>query len=628
MPTPCSSVSQWGSWFTSFATLTPAALKITYCPVFQQAHSGHSTPKRVLSGMIPSTPTIPFASIPPPSASTEPDVELAMKDCVEVRSLRKDEWKGRGIPSAPEGIGTEVLEMVWSDGTKRYLGVEGVGGRLGWVSAIWDVLLACKSTQPPILPPPSPAPMLDPYSQPARNSATHHTPLPSLNQTVVSSNPNEMPNFPSRLALEASSAPPAVQKVGDTWVAASVLGSSDVGPSEKRETADALRDSVQRMFDTGPDASLDVGGPAPTRRESEATRTAWMSRSEGPGKTSTVAEKIKAWQPSTVEHDAHEAWQPATERDLSIFSRPLPHDPEAASAVHDIYMDEPIRQTETLLSFDPNDLNPSRSASQVRRAPTVLEQKRFLRTLTPVIDEGESSVMDAKPPTQISHITFPKPTMGGLRMMPTIPSGQVAPAEGESTSESVTNTSEHTHDTNFLQTPQTTYESSVTSQSDPTLLAKLDSHSSEHGAMTRQIDGVSGNLQAITATLATLVATSKTPSVLSSELDEKLGTMHQDVKAIENALNLSSLASKGPPSLSEPKLPEIHAKLDAIAKLCEGLLGRNLEGAKSLTAPAVTPSKAAPKTAPQKEESEEEKAAGEEVAFIMADLVSTLDEHD
>jgi hypothetical protein len=69
----------------------------------------------------------------------EPDVQLAIEDCVEVRSLRRDEVKGRGIPPAPEGIGTEVLEMVWSDGSKRYLGVEGVGGRLGWVSAIWCV---------------------------------------------------------------------------------------------------------------------------------------------------------------------------------------------------------------------------------------------------------------------------------------------------------------------------------------------------------------------------------------------------------------------------------------------------------------------------------------------------------
>ncbi len=66
-----------------------------------------------------------------------PDVELTMKDCVEVRSLRREEVKGRGVPAVPNGAETEVLEMVWSDGSKRYIGVEGVAGRLGWVSAIW-----------------------------------------------------------------------------------------------------------------------------------------------------------------------------------------------------------------------------------------------------------------------------------------------------------------------------------------------------------------------------------------------------------------------------------------------------------------------------------------------------------
>ena len=62
---------------------------------------------------------------------------MTMKDCVEVRSLRREEVKGRGVPAVPSGQATEVLEMVWQDGTKRYIGVEGVGGRLGWVSAIW-----------------------------------------------------------------------------------------------------------------------------------------------------------------------------------------------------------------------------------------------------------------------------------------------------------------------------------------------------------------------------------------------------------------------------------------------------------------------------------------------------------
>lgn len=78
-----------------------------------------------------------FTSIPPPELGSLPDVELDMGQCVEVRSVRKDEVRGRGIPPVPEGVGTEVLELSWQDGSKRYIGVEGVGGRLGWISAIW-----------------------------------------------------------------------------------------------------------------------------------------------------------------------------------------------------------------------------------------------------------------------------------------------------------------------------------------------------------------------------------------------------------------------------------------------------------------------------------------------------------
>lgn len=142
VPTPCSSYSSWGSWLPSHATLTTTTLQITYTPVFPStrrgsgvAGSGSNTPRD-------STPPPPatFAKVPLPEPGQRPDVELAMKDCVEVRSLRKEEMKGRGVPRIPDMNGVEVLELLWQDGSKRYLGVEGVAGRLGWVSAIWLVV--------------------------------------------------------------------------------------------------------------------------------------------------------------------------------------------------------------------------------------------------------------------------------------------------------------------------------------------------------------------------------------------------------------------------------------------------------------------------------------------------------
>jgi len=78
-----------------------------------------------------------YSQIPRPEIGAPAMVELPMMHCVEVRALRKDEVRGRRIPAAPEGVGTEVLELDFADGSREYLGVEGVAGRLGWVSAIW-----------------------------------------------------------------------------------------------------------------------------------------------------------------------------------------------------------------------------------------------------------------------------------------------------------------------------------------------------------------------------------------------------------------------------------------------------------------------------------------------------------
>lgn len=107
---------------TSWATLSRQTLAVTFVPVHQPS------PRR---GSL-------YDDIQPPSGPLlRPDEDLSMRDCVEVRSLRRDEIKGRGIPHLPVGGGSEVLELCFAHGTKRYLAVDGVAGRLGWVSAIW-----------------------------------------------------------------------------------------------------------------------------------------------------------------------------------------------------------------------------------------------------------------------------------------------------------------------------------------------------------------------------------------------------------------------------------------------------------------------------------------------------------
>ncbi|WWD19242.1 hypothetical protein CI109_103700 [Kwoniella shandongensis] len=692
IPTPCSSYSPWGSWLSSWATLTPSTLHITYCPTSQGLQSGHSTPRRVFSGTKPSqsqTTAVQFSQIPQPEPGTTPDVELAMMDCVEVRSLRRDEVKGRGIPPVPEGVGTEVLEILWRDGSKRYIGVEGVAGRLGWVSSIWDVLLACKSSQPSALPPPSPvvsavhvnnqSPTALPYLNPAQPS---YPPLP------VPAPRGEMTDFQTRLynleakSSGASSAPP-VQKVGDTWVAASALGApnSDVETPRpdlaKKDSPDALRNSVQRMFETGPD--IDHDGDIEMNSQPRATTeppqlpplSPIYKASSSQGGHSAMSERIKAWQPTATD----------TERELSIFSRTSSKRSTASAdrisvnvPYSEIDRENGFPKSETALSFDPNDLNPSRSASQVRRAPSAVAEDRPRRygmvggrkdTMPmPVLEErsmdgmsgsgsGFEDDMLAKPPTHISHVTFPKPSVGGIVH---IPSQAIGNCDGGSrqqrqlsTIPSAPTSSCETGPSTEMQTPRTGHSSitTVLSATDPTVIAKLDDHSNEHSTLAKQIDGVSVDLHRIISSLGGLVESTKNP-IVPKNLDDKLNTIGLDVKGIENALQLSQLATNRQLSsaVQTEEMGEMHNKLDNIAKLCEQLLSSKqgtsavasmgvgagaaalgladvkMEETRSETTPGGTATNAVNTKGStlSVSNSDEVKNAGEEVAQIMADL--------
>ena len=474
-----------------------------------------------------------------------------------------------------------------------------------WLMGCRDVLLACKSQQPPSLPPPSPVVSFNHLSQPPDSS------LASFPFPVVTQHRSELSDFKARIASlrarAASSVAPPIQKVGDTWVAASVLGTTDVALNGHNKD-NALRQSVQRMFDTGPDDKEVL------RRESEAT------------------ERIQAWQPST-------------ERELSIFSRSKTKRSSGTAEPISIapYGDEDramvIPQSETVLSFDPNDLNPSRSASQVRRPSAVVgsnDQPRpyASRALMTVVMEGESDNGDEErniAPTLLSHVTFPKPTLKGMPMM--IPGGlPMVP--------SISSSSVETGKSSLVQTPQTEQSSLTTvSSADPAVLAKLESHSTEHGGMASQIDGVQVDIHRIISSLGALVQQAKvTPNSFPKALDDRISSLQLDVKGVENALQLSSLASNRQPQAEEPKLVEVHTKLDNIAKLCEDLLGKQAAISSTPAVPAIDglpirAAKAAGDTSnsPGQPESQglavkpsDEKIAGEEVAQIMADLVGAI----
>lgn len=463
-----------------------------------------------------------------------------------------------------------------------------------------DVLLACKTQQhPPALPPPSPVPRenrLSQHSGTAQGLASFVP--PSADDLAPARGQIESPDRPLPLGIRS---PPPVQKIGDTWVAASALGGSEIGIHGRQDNTTELRDSVQRLFDTAANR-----GSA----EGEQELAASLPQRE-PGTT----ERIKAWQPDT-------------EHDLSIFRASS----SSSKRLRPSELGMRIPKTETVLSFDPADLNPSRSASQVRRNPTIKKDddtpahepfRRWGRALSPVMDERERDVDEVttatalRAPTHISHVTFPKPTVGGFRM------GALPPIAASSEScESDSSASA------ILQTPRTA-ETVLTSVSgESTVLAKLDSHSTEHDVLSKQMVGVQGDLRTVLTSLSTLVTQARSPTMSQEVTTDKLDTLQLDVKALENAISLSSLtAPRSAPE--EPKLPEIHAKLDSIAKLCEDLLARGTATPKGAAVAAVATGSDANKSplipgGPLEANAEEEKSAGEEVAQIMADLVSDL----
>jgi hypothetical protein len=278
-------------------------------------------------------------------------------------------------------------------------------------------------------------------------------------------------------------------------------------------------------------------------------------------------------------------------------------------------------KADTVLSFDPNDLNPSRSASQVRRSSTILggsvPVKQRVAALAAVDEKSDDGMTEAmRAATHISHITFPKPSVstdhghGHLdRTMTPMPS--------------VSHSSTGSEEPTTMATPRTA-RSTVTMASslDQTVLAHMENYSNDHGKLLKQVDGVQMDLRSAIVSLSTLLAQSKvladpTQAPVPKALDDRLTSLGLDIKGIETAFQLSNLATSRQAS-EDPKLPEIHSKLDQIAKACEDILARNNTTESKFVNAVPTPQKRG--SLGLTSDPEGEKMAGEEVAQIMAQL--------
>ncbi|KAE8541942.1 hypothetical protein D1P53_002116 [Cryptococcus gattii VGV] len=399
IPTPCSSVSAWDSWLPSWATLTSDALSITYCPVFPTPRTGSSdTPRRCSGSSIKSARGVPFSRISAPNPQTPSDKIFSMQNCVDVRVVKKDELKSKSIPLAPDGVGAEVIELTWEDRSRSYIAVEGSEGRNAWLTAIRGIL-----PRTPVLPPitPSETPFGS-ISSPLRHSSRHSSPLSIPHRGSIGT--VEDAGFGSF---------PSIQKVGDEWVAGGPLHtlSNDLESlrSRPRLREDSpLRESVSLMF------ADKLPSQTPPRQSFVPQPEVGRSTSHA---SSEASQRILEWQAPV---------QNRKELSISAQSQLLPT--SFLSSGIDVGS-ATMSHSDTMLSFDSEDLNPSRSASQVGRVPTDVDMGEITPKQTRKAGAGEvkskaavwearsalSSEQELDPfgaPTHISRITFPKPFVG------------------------------------------------------------------------------------------------------------------------------------------------------------------------------------------------------------------------
>lgn len=267
----------------------------------------------------------------------------------------------------------------------------------------------CRGILPrtPVLPPitPSETPFGS-ISSPLRRSSRHSSPLSIPHRGSIGT--VEDAGFGSL---------PSIQKVGDEWVAGGPLHTlnNDLESPRSRprlKEDSPLRESVSLMF-----ADKD---PSQTPRRQSSVQQPEVERSTSHA-SSEASQRILEWQAPVQNQKGLSTCARSRLPPTSFLTPGI--DVESTAMPH----------SDTMLSFDSEDLNPSRSASQVGRAPTDVDRGEITPKQTKTEGRGEvksraaawearsalSSEQELDPfgaPTHISRITFPKPSVGGASL--------------------------------------------------------------------------------------------------------------------------------------------------------------------------------------------------------------------
>ena len=470
-----------------------------------------------------------------------------MRDCTDIRSIAASQAATQGIPAvfSQDGTQADILEICLEEGNiKRYIAIEGLSNRLGWVSALWGAVLSSQR--------------IDHNTTPSEGRTQNHsdsvfyTPfsmgLPSSGPLVIR-NRDATPNSVSTLRMASGSTPRPSPRMGS-----------------------ALRNSVQGMFETPVEGQ--------TLANLSGQRLEASTAGSGFGNFDSAL--------------------PA-ERELSLFSRSksLARTRSTASLVSGTVLSTANRSDE-ILGFDESDLNPSRSASQ-RAGPARSDVGPMMQTRGHISTHPRGPARPLPQPKMPSLLgprapacTFP---LGGgqdsaTATLPddkrdiTIPQGILmqedsmlttplflpnnTPAQSEiygTSSDSPRETAEiPATQVSALEEAQTLPEDLTLSDqreedairtSDADLPAQLETVRAEarlafsHSKLLQeQTDAIKSQAEAVR---------------VISPLVSKMDTVHLDIKEIQNSLQIAALSALNQVETPAIDLDAVHSKLDALA---------------------------------------------------------------
>jgi hypothetical protein len=510
------------------------------------------------------------------SEATRDNMVLDMGDCLDIISIKKEDATNCSLP-AIESLGEdiEIIGLSFADRSRRYLAFDGLANRLGWISALWGAITLHRPNAP----------------------MTRTTRLAS--SSTVAPPKSVLSESPFAKGLQ-SSGPLVIRNRDATPNSVSTFRiASNSTPKASPRLESALRHSVQDMFN--------VPVPSPGARYSIYSGIARTDREP--------ADYMDAG--SVIARDFAAA--PA-ERDLSLFSRSKSL---RRARQNNTRPDNPTREPDTQrsevdFSFDENDLNPSRSASQrgarydetyrdipssptprsvmrssrkgssiripgrplpipvmpvpLAATPSILDSPGSVTTARPLpsspTPRSQNTIADLAPPSasdsQNSLLSTPNFSVQSLEKSPIISINSTLKTEME----------ESLHDSPHepAEKPPTEF-AEARMETQPVVAIDLQDI---RARLDEQIEAVRAHAAAIYAEskaaddrVEAVRAQTEAVQALEPALGGKLDQIQLDIRDLQNSFQLSSLVASKEDPAPPVDLQEVHSKLDGLLAIIE-----------------------------------------------------------